>query len=294
MPCCPLVTIHGHLRAIHSGIVNPLQTLALVLLQAVYPSVSFLCSSHGAHATLHSPLFAGSWPEVSTVQKSARRHSSVKTMSLSSRQDMSEVSGGSPESSTPSVGQKVRDSGMPPMEYWETLYDVEGTLDRLGLLKGLHSKVLEFGCGYGTFSLPVARRVQKLCTFDIEGSMVDLTCKRAESAGLANIDAEVRDVVADGYGTPAGSCDAALLFNILHCTDPVQMLQDAASLLSPSGRLYAIHWRYDAATPRGPPLNIRPRPEQLEEWALATGLLKTIRGPVDCPPWHYGWVFERI
>mmetsp|Transcript_114111 Transcript_114111/g.208712 ORF Transcript_114111/g.208712 Transcript_114111/m.208712 type:complete len:125 (-) Transcript_114111:14-388(-) len=124
--------------------------------------------------------------------------------------------------------------------------------------------------------------------------MVELTCKRADSVGLANIHAEVRDVVANGYGIAAGSCDAALLFNILHCNEPVRMLQEAASLLSPSGRLYAIHWRYDETTPRGPFMDIRPRPEQLEEWAHATGLLKTVRGPVDCPPWHYGWVFERI
>ena len=29
-------------------------------------------------------------------------------------------------------------------------------------------------------------------------------------------------------------------------------------------------------------------PPPPEEWALATGLLRTLRGPVDCPPWHYG------
>jgi hypothetical protein len=39
-----------------------------------------------------------------------------------------------------------------------------------------------------------------------------------------------------------------------------------------------IHWRYDAATPRGPSMEIRPRPEQIGKWADQTGLLE-VEGP---------------
>mmetsp|Transcript_13995 Transcript_13995/g.41628 ORF Transcript_13995/g.41628 Transcript_13995/m.41628 type:complete len:263 (+) Transcript_13995:99-887(+) len=188
---------------------------------------------------------------------------------------------------------RVRESGMPPVDYWETLVDAEGTLDRLGLAPCKQLKVLEFGCGYGTFSVPVAKRVGELFTFDLDEGMVELTRKRALDEGLGNVRASVRDLVADGYGVEPGSVNAVLLMNILHCQDPVGMLRDAASLLPAGGLVYAYHWRYDEGTPRGPPMAIRPRPEQLEEWALATGLLRTLHGPVDCPPWHYGWVFER-
>jgi len=184
---------------------------------------------------------------------------------------------------------------MPPVEYWESLLDPEGTLDRLGFSRGLHARVAELGCGYGTFSLPVARRAGELMTFDLDEAMVRQTLSRASAAGLKNVRASVRDVVASGYGAEPGSCDAVLLMNILHCEEPVQMLCDAALALAPGrGRLYATHWRHDPSTPRGPPLDIRPKPEQLDEWASATGLLRVERGPIDCPPWHYGWVFARL
>eukprot|EP00427_Karlodinium_veneficum_P020552 CAMPEP_0169116030 /NCGR_PEP_ID=MMETSP1015-20121227/29660_1 /TAXON_ID=342587 /ORGANISM="Karlodinium micrum, Strain CCMP2283" /LENGTH=242 /DNA_ID=CAMNT_0009178525 /DNA_START=24 /DNA_END=752 /DNA_ORIENTATION=+ len=198
-------------------------------------------------------------------------------------------------SATASVTGRVRESGMPALDYWESLVNADDTLDRLGFLKGTHSQAVEFGCGYGTFSLPIARRVAKLRTFDIDTGMLEITRSRSSAAGLMNIQASERDVLAQGYGVASESVDAALLCNILHADDPVWMMREAALMLVPSsGRLYATHWRHDPATPRGPPLEIRPRPEQLEKWALETGLLRTVSGPIDCPPWHYGWVFARI
>lgn len=188
---------------------------------------------------------------------------------------------------------RVRESGMPPVDYWESLLSPEETLDRLGLEPGRHSQVVELGCGYGTFSLAVAARVDRLKSFDIDAGMVGFTLQRAAAAGVSNLEVEERDVVACGYGV-GGDTDAALLMNILHCEQPVQMLRDAAELLRPKGLIYATHWRFDSSTPRGPPMAIRPRPEQIKDWALATGLLRVARGPVDCPPWHYGWVFEKI
>jgi hypothetical protein len=54
-----------------------------------------------------------------------------------------------------------------------------------------------------------------------------------------------------------------------------------------------IHCRYDPMTPRGPNLEIRPRPEQIAGWARETGLLE-VQGPViDLPPWHYGLRLRR-
>jgi len=56
---------------------------------------------------------------------------------------------------------KLRDSGMPDEAFWETLFDVDLILDRLEIDKRL-GDVLEMGCGYGTFTLPVARRISGL------------------------------------------------------------------------------------------------------------------------------------
>ena len=188
---------------------------------------------------------------------------------------------------------KLRESGMPAEEYWESLFDVELILDRLGIDATLHD-VAELGCGYGTFTLPVARRIRgTIETFDIELAMVERTLQRAREAGLSNVRAEVRDVLAEGFPGGPQTKDACLLFNILHGEEPERLLAYAAQVVRPDGRVPVIHWRYDPATPRGPNLEIRPRPEQIIEWAQRTKMLRLIAPVLDLPPWHYGLRFAR-
>jgi len=188
---------------------------------------------------------------------------------------------------------KLRESGMPDESYWETLFDVELILDRLEVNSELHD-VVELGCGYGTFSIPVAQRISgTLYTFDIEPEMVARTRKRAEAAGLRNVACQVRDVVRDGYGLAQGSADACLLFNILHGEDPTRLLRQTGEVVRPGGWALVIHWRYDPSTPRGPALDIRPRPEQIVQWATETRVLRLQGEVMDLPPWHYGLRFVR-
>ena len=186
---------------------------------------------------------------------------------------------------------KLRDSGMPEEAYWETLFDVKLILDRMGI-DGRLRDVAELGCGYGTFSLPVARRIAgRLRTFDIEPAMVERTRQRSAETGLQNVVCELRDVFKEGFGLEAASCDACLLFNILHGEHPVSLLTEAARVVRPGGVVLVIHWRYDPQTPRGPSLEIRPRPEQIAAWAVETHLLKADGPTIDLPPWHYGLRF---
>lgn len=103
----------------------------------------------------------------------------------------------------------------------------------------------------------------------------------------------VRDVFADGFGGEMGSKDACLLFNILHCEEPMRLLAGAARVVRPGGAVLVIHWRCDPATPRGPSLEIRPRPEQIVGWAEQTGLCASPDPVLDLPPWHYGIRFHR-
>ncbi len=188
---------------------------------------------------------------------------------------------------------KLRESGMPEEAYWETLLDVPLILGRLEIDAGLRN-VVELGCGYGTFSVPVARRISgTLTTFDIDEAMVERTRQRAATAGVWNVRYVVRDVFTDGFGGEAGSKDACLLFNILHCEEPVRLLAEAARVVRPGGGVLVIHWRYDPATPRGPSLEIRPRSEQIAGWAKKTMLLDAEGPAIDLPPWHYGLRLRR-
>jgi len=174
---------------------------------------------------------------------------------------------------------KIRDSGMPEESYWESLFDVPLVLSRLGI-EGC-CDVAELGCGYGTFTAPVAEAISgTLYTFDVEPDMIART--RQRTAGLPVV-CELRDVMELGFGV---AVDAVLLFNILHCTRPVDLLRHAAQALPSGGQVLVTHWRH-GETPRGPSLDIRPRPEQIVQWAGEAGF-EAIGGVIELPPWHYG------
>lgn len=188
---------------------------------------------------------------------------------------------------------KLRESGMPEEAYWETLFDVRLILDRLRIDREL-GDVVELGCGYGTFTLPVARRISGvLTTFDIEAAMVERARRRAAQAGLANVVFVLDDVFAHGFGGAPASKDACFLFNILHGEQPVKLLAEAARIVRPAGFVHVIHWRHDPRTPRGPSMEIRPRPERIVEWAGEAGLAAALEGILDLPPWHFGIRLER-
>ena len=166
-------------------------------------------------------------------------------------------------------------------------------LDRLEIDDTVQD-IVELGCGYGTFTLPIARRVTgHVDAIDVEPAMLERTRQRAAEAGLTNVVCRRRDAFLDGFGGRPGSRDARLLFNILHCEDPVRILTEAARAVRPAGFVHVIHWRRDIETPRGPSMSIRPGPEQIIGWAGETGVLEP-HGPVlDLPPWHYGVRLER-
>lgn len=173
---------------------------------------------------------------------------------------------------------------MPEEEYWESLFDVPLILSRLGL--GSFHDVAEFGCGYGTFSIPVAQAIGgTLYAFDIDPEMVARTLRRS---GSFPIKGEVRDVMEQGFGVKV---DAVLLFNILHCQEPVRLLRQSAAALKPGGQILVIHWRHDLVTPRGPSADTRPYSNQIIRWAQAIGLISS--DVIDLPPWHYGLRLER-
>jgi SAM-dependent methyltransferase len=181
-----------------------------------------------------------------------------------------------------------RESGMPAQDYWETLFDVPAILDRFGFGPGT-GDVAELGCGYGTFTVPLAQRIAgRVFAIDLDPSMVEATQRRARSAGLRNVGASVRDVLTDGFGAALGSCEAVLLFNILHCEEPVAVLKAAHDVLRPGGLVSVVHWRTDIETPRGPSATIRPVPEQILAWAAAAEGLTASEPPFTLRPWHYG------
>ena len=183
---------------------------------------------------------------------------------------------------------KVNDSGMPNVAYWESLFDIEKIVDWVNpeLFK---KPVVEIGCGYGTFTIPIAKRLKeaKVITFDIELEMIEFTQQRIQEHGLTNIILVHQDVVEHGINQDSETCDAVLLFNILHFKERKQLLEEASRILSKDGFIFVIHWRSDIQTPRGPALDIRPSPEDILGDGRKIGL--SIYGNIDIlHPYHWG------
>lgn len=185
---------------------------------------------------------------------------------------------------------KGRESGMPDEAYWASFFDPDAALAQLFPDSGTISNVVEFGCGYGTFTLPASRRISgTLTALDIEPEMVTTVARKAAAANIQNIRAAIRDFVANGTGLGDRSQSHAMIFNLLHLEEPLALLREAFRVLNSDGSLSLIHWRRDIQTPRGPSLAIRPSPEQCSAWMEAAGFRHI--EPIDlqaCCPYHFG------
>ena len=182
---------------------------------------------------------------------------------------------------------KVRDSGMPDEAMWARFFDARQILAELDFTAA-DADVVDFGCGYGTFSVAAARLTSgTVYALDIDPAMIAATVAKAASFGLDNLKTIERDFIAEGTGLPDASTDYAMLFNILHAENPVALLREALRVLRPGGKVAVIHWTHDATTPRGPDLSIRPRPEQCRTWIQQTGF-EIVMPTIALPPHHYG------
>lgn len=177
---------------------------------------------------------------------------------------------------------------MPPEEMWRSSFDPEKTLVKLGLSSDCLYAV-DFGCGYGTFSLAAARLIRgTVHALDIDPEMIECTRAKAIEQRIINLIVQQRDFVEQGCGLPDGAADYVMLFNILHALEAPALLAEAKRVLQASGKLGVMHWNYDPGTPRGPSMEIRLKSNQcvaiVEQAGFDVGSL------VDLPPYHYGFV----
>lgn len=182
---------------------------------------------------------------------------------------------------------------MPEETLWETFFDPGEVLRKLRLTSK-SGDVVDFGCGYGTFTLPAARITKGMVyALDIELAMVRKVRNKAKRMQLSNVVAKRRDFMAKGTGLLSDSAGYAMLFNLLHCKEPVALLREAWRVLRTGGIVAVIHWNHDPATPRGPDMRIRPRPEQCQRWVREARFRSVSRHVLDLPPYHYGFVARK-
>lgn len=190
---------------------------------------------------------------------------------------------------------KGRESGMPVEDHWATFFDAEAAIAAMIGPSSSSGDIVEFGCGYGTFTLPAARRTTGVVTaLDIEEDLVALVRRKAAEAGFTNIRAERRDFATAATGLVDGSQSHAMIYNLLHIEHPVALLAEVRRILGPGGSLSVMHWRSDIKTPRGPSLDIRPTPERCQAWMKEAGFpaIRTV-DLSGCCPFHFGLVAMR-
>ena len=189
---------------------------------------------------------------------------------------------------------KYRESGMPDESLWDTFFTPTEILQQMGI--GQQVKVLiDVGCGYGTFLVPAAGMVRdKVVGIDIDPAMIDICRQKVRESGLAKIELVHGDIATaetlHNLAKYKGQIDYVTLFNILHCEEPITLLQKAHVLLSPGGRIGVIHWKNEN-TPRGPSMDIRPTPDMIIAWASQVGF--DLDRQIDLPPYHFGLVFQK-
>ncbi len=101
---------------------------------------------------------------------------------------------------------------------------------------------LDYGCGFGHYSLGMARLAGpsgRVIAVDVQSKMLDKTMARARRAGLERI-IQPRLCESQGIGAPV-NLDFALISNALHETpDPGGLLKELFALLKPGAKLLLL------------------------------------------------------
>lgn len=188
---------------------------------------------------------------------------------------------------------KVRESGMPDEKMWNHFFAIDSILSEMQI-NGQLNDIVEIGCGYGTFTIPVAKQINgRLFAFDIEKEMIDILEQKIKNERIDNIIPEHQDVLTKGTGLANNSIDYVMLFNILHHDTPDEFFNEAYRILKPQGKIGIIHWRSDISTPRGPGLSIRPKPEQILNW-IDKQMFSVYKKPFIIEPYHFGLILSKL
>lgn len=185
----------------------------------------------------------------------------------------------------------LRESGMPDVSMWEGFFDPYAIFEQFEL-KDLDVPGADLFCGFGTFSIPLAK-INKgtIYAVDINNEYVSHLEKRMQENNLTNIKIVFSDISDPGFQLPE-KVDYVLLFNILHCEHCELLLENIIRNLTDDGKIFVIHWRSDIKTPRGPPLAIRPKIEDIVSLMSKFDFQpeKIIK---EISPFHYGISFSK-
>ena len=182
---------------------------------------------------------------------------------------------------------------MPAEDMWASFFNIDLILSEL-LIDTKINDLVEIGCGYGTFTIPSAKKISgNLYAFDIEEEMIEIVTQKLNNESVSNVILEHRDILTQTTGLADSSIDYVMIFNILHHESPIEFINEAYRILKSKGKVGIIHWRSDVETPRGPQLNIRPKPDQILNW-IDKKKYSLLKKPAVIEPYHFGLILAKI
>ena len=189
---------------------------------------------------------------------------------------------------------KGRESGMPRRRQWEDFFDADEIVREVSCPNS-RGHVVEFGCGYGTFTVAAARLpgVTTLSAFDIDLEMVQITSDRLRDFQDLSCRVEELDFLENKLPIESRSIDWVMIFNLLHVERPAVLIDEAKRVLKDAGVLSVIHWRCDLETPRGPSIDIRPTLDQCCHWCEEKGFVMEQQMHFKLSPWHWGLMMRK-
>ena len=153
------------------------------------------------------------------------------------------------------------------------------------------SRVADIGAGTGYFVMRIAPQVPvgRVYAVDIEPTMVDFTVKRAQTAGLHNVQGVVASTSSPNLPEPV---DVVLLVDTYHHIDARgAYFRSLAESVRSGGRLVIVDYKVDPSI-SGPPMAMRLSPDAVVEELKAAGWRLQTRSEGFLPR-QYLLIFDR-
>lgn len=118
--------------------------------------------------------------------------------------------------------------------YGDGLIKYQNRLEAIGFSGFEH--VLDAGCGYGQWTLPLTEMNVQVSSCDISPLRIDLLKDLAKSLGVTNLDLKVSGI--DNLPYADASFDAVFCYGVIFLTPWRKSLAELTRVLKPGGKLY--------------------------------------------------------
>lgn len=171
--------------------------------------------------------------------------------------------------------------------------DPEKIIDMAGITKG--SVVVDFGCGPGYFSIPLAETVGedgKIFALDILPQALETVTSKAKNLGLLNITVKrVNLEKKEGSKIEANSTDWVVLKDVLFQNkDKNVIVQEAYRILKSGGKVLIVEWNSKESLV-GPAQEIRIAQADLER--ILNEQKFVVEKNIDAGDFHYALIATK-